>query len=259
MFLQEGATEECYLFPLTFNPGTAWAYGVGLDWAGILISRVTGKTIEEQYKQAIFDKAGMTSTSFYPTEDIKRRLVRMTQQDPKPKSPITNLPDSFLSLGPLVRESDPTKISNVLSGGGGLFGTAKDYLAFLRGILASQSGDDPNGLLSARSFRELFTDSLAPDADPENFFASTKSQTYHDPALFEHTAEESRRLGHSVGLVINKKDSCWGRRAGSGCWDGAAKTQYWLDPKTGVAVNTDLVRCFPSPLVNDANHSRRSA
>lgn len=145
-------------------------------------------------------------------------------------------PDNYGSLH-FARPERPEEVGE-LAGGAGLFGTAKDYLSFLRGVLASdpsrQSTSDNNGtskLISGESFRELFNDSIPPTVPKTGLLSMMQRQTYHDPT---YTLEE---VGHSVGLCLNFRDSKYGRKAGSGCWDGAAKTQYWLDPVSGIAVS----------------------
>jgi methyl acetate hydrolase len=236
-YLGPHTTEKSYLYPLLFNPGSAWVYGVGLDWAGILISRVTGKSLEDHFREAIFEKAGMRDTTFYPTEEVKRRLMRMTTQESR-EAPIKACSENFSGLGSLNRTSDPDKVG-VMSGGAGLFSTAKDYLAFLRGILASQSDTDSKALLSPSSFEELFKDAFRPETDDEHFLFTLKSHELHDPALStrEGASGKDRKIVQSVGLAVNLVDSANGRKAGSGCWDGAARTMYWMDPKTGLAVS----------------------
>lgn len=236
-YLGPHSTEKSYLYPLLFNPGSAWVYGVGLDWAGILISRVTAQSLEDYFREAIFEKAGMRDTTFYPTEEVKRRLMRMTTQESR-EAPIKACSDNFSGLGSLSRTSDPDNVG-VMSGGAGLFSTAKDYLAFLRGILASQSGTDSKALLSPSSFEELFKDAFRPETDDEHFLSTLKSHELHDPALFtrQGASGKDRKIVQSVGLAVNLVDSANGRKAGSGCWDGAARTMYWIDPKTGLAVS----------------------
>jgi hypothetical protein len=91
-----------------------------------------------------------------------------------------------------------------------------------------------------------------------------KGQTYHDSDLL--LDESGGLVGHSVGLCLNLKDSKYGRKAGSGCCeyinpaylplqklnmtfltgDGAAKTQYWIDPVTGVAASLFLILLYQS-------------
>ncbi|OBT81050.1 hypothetical protein VE02_10320, partial [Pseudogymnoascus sp. 03VT05] len=77
--LQEGhlrPVEEAYGFPLAFHPGEGWMYGGGLDWAGRIVERVTGRTLGEHMQQRIFDPFGINSAQFYPVtrEDLRARL-----------------------------------------------------------------------------------------------------------------------------------------------------------------------------------------
>jgi methyl acetate hydrolase len=161
-FLAADASLDDYTYPLLFQPGTDWQYGIGLDWAAFLVERITGENIKDYFQKNIFEPCGMTSTGFLPTEAIKEKLMRMTYYDAEQKpQPFEN---SFTG-GMLPRPEDADAIGPVLSGGAGLFGTARDYLALLRGILASsnrlQTPDSTTTpLLSDASFQELFKDVL---------------------------------------------------------------------------------------------------
>jgi methyl acetate hydrolase len=79
--LAVGATVDTYVQPLAFEPGTSFAYSIGIDWAGWLVERITGQTLEDYFQQNIFEPCGMTSTSFYPTEDILSRMMSMCALD----------------------------------------------------------------------------------------------------------------------------------------------------------------------------------
>ncbi|BEI86676.1 hypothetical protein CcaverHIS002_0700220 [Cutaneotrichosporon cavernicola] len=209
--------------PLVFQPGERWLYSIGIDWAGILVERISGLNLQEYFHQHIFGPLGLTvdDITFVPTDDVRARMQQICKR----------LPDGSLVHGVPMRPLDYTaETIGQLSGGGGLHGTARAYLRFLQGIL---NRDD--GIVSEAAFAELFTDSLPADAPPEvkkGLAVMTIRTNYHDP---EHTANDAQFLGHSVGLVLSLKDSVNGRRKGSGCWDGAAKTHYWLDPATGIA------------------------
>jgi CubicO group peptidase (beta-lactamase class C family) len=198
---------------------------VGIDWAGIFVERITGQSLEEYFREHIFTPCGITTITFYPTDEIKARMQQMVGRDVDHVGKLVHKP----SIRPLDGEVGQ------LSGGGGLFGTSRDYLRFLQGVLASTKGDG-KGLLSQQSYDLLFANALPPRGPNNTCYADlarmAKGQTYHDPSQVE--AEE---LEHSIGLCLNPKDSVHGRKGGSGCWDGAAKTQYWLDPKTGIAVS----------------------
>jgi methyl acetate hydrolase len=227
------ATEDTIKQPILFEPGTDWKYSIGLDWAGVLLTRVSGQSLEEYFKSNIFDKCGMTSTSFFPTQDLKSRMMKVCERN----SDGSLRPEAAPTMG---REMDAGKVGPFLSGGGGLFGTAKDYLSFLRAILASspQSAQPAsNPLLSASSYRELFTHALDANssASLSSLAAMAKDQNIHDPAVLTNGTGD--HIAHSVGLFINKIDSKFGRKANSGCWDGAAKTYYFIDPASGIAVS----------------------
>ncbi|GHJ86336.1 hypothetical protein NliqN6_2738 [Naganishia liquefaciens] len=233
-FLAADASIDDYIYPLVTQPGTDYNYGIGLDWAAFLLERVTGENISDYYRKHIFEPCDMRSTGFLPTAAIKDKLMRMTyyKDDHTPAAYNNSFTD-----GLLPRPEDPDTMGTVFSGGGGLFSTAKDYLAFLRGVLAScfrlRAEDSAiHPLLSDASFQELFTNVLTPKGK-KSLVEAMKLQTYHAPELLQDAS--GRDVGHSVGLCLNHKDSSVGRKAGSGCWDGAAKTQYWLDPETGIA------------------------
>jgi len=220
-------TVEGFTQPLIFEPGTRWWYSIGIDWAGILVERVSGQRLEEYFREHIFEPLGIKHLTFIPTSDVQARLQQVCERGA----------DGKLQHCEGMRSTSNPNLGQY-SGGGGLFGTARDYLRFLRGILASGAGAQ-GAILSQKAFKELFTNSL-PARDGSNtvhadIAAMAKRQTYHDPA---HVNNDAQYLEHSVGLVLNTRDSVNGRRAGSGCWDGAAKTQYWLDPTTGVAVSS---------------------
>jgi methyl acetate hydrolase len=55
------------------------------------------------------------------------------------------------------------------------------------------------------------------------------------PGYFPNLSTEN--VEHSVGFLINLEGFEGRRGAKSGCWSGAAKTQFWIDPSNGIAVS----------------------
>ncbi|WOO79889.1 Acyltransferase LovD [Vanrija pseudolonga] len=242
-----------FVVPLAFEPGSSWTYGMGIDWAGIIVERASGQTLEEYMSANIWQPLGLKSMTFLPGQDHFDRLQKVQTRDAS-GALVPSEPLRPICPNPSIRQ---------LAGGGGVMGTPRDYLRFLRGILASQnptpSADNP-ALFSPQAFNTLFTNALPP-RDVTPVYASlekvTTMQSYHDSA---HTANNAQSLGHSVGLVLNFEDSVHGRKAGSGCWDGAAKSQYWLDPKTGIAgiCFTQLLTPNPEPFMGTYNRFERA-
>lgn len=232
-YFEHSAGLAGFVVPLAFEPGTSWTYGMGIDWAGIIVERASGQTLEEYMSEHIWRPLGLKSMTFLPGQDHFDRLQKVQTRDESGK---------LVPSNPL-RPIRPNPVIKQLAGGGGVMGTPRDYLRFLRGILASQHPTPGNpALFSPQAFATLFSNALPP-RDVKPVYASlekvTTMQSYHDPA---HVSNGAQGLGHSVGLVLNFEDSVHGRRAGSGCWDGAAKSQYWLDSKTGIAVSAAASR-----------------
>ncbi|KAL6362721.1 hypothetical protein LRP88_04025 [Fusarium phalaenopsidis] len=42
---------DVYTQPLVNQPGSAWEYGIGIDWAGRLVERMSGLSLDDYYSQ----------------------------------------------------------------------------------------------------------------------------------------------------------------------------------------------------------------
>ncbi|ORY32004.1 beta-lactamase/transpeptidase-like protein [Naematelia encephala] len=243
---------EAFTQPLEFEPGTRWKYSLSIDWAAFVISRLQNRSLEDIFREDIFNPCGIHSMSFYPTDTIRERLMKVCSRDADGRV-IASATEAF------GRCMDPDHIGPVLSGGAGLFGTARDYLRLLRNVLASADPSTANPLITPASFKELFTNSLnlTPQVKADLAVAATR-QNIHDPAVLANGTGE--HLAHSVGLMINVIDSKIGRKAGSGCWDGAAKTMFWLDPTTGIGgvCCTNIMANNPDPFNGVYNSFERT-
>ena len=50
---------------LLFEPGSDWVYGMSLDYAGIVVSRLTGIDLEEYMQKNIWDAVGADKITFH--------------------------------------------------------------------------------------------------------------------------------------------------------------------------------------------------
>ena len=108
--------------PLVFEPGSGWTYGVGLDWAGELVTAVTGQTLDVYLAEHVFAPLGMTETSFLPASAQADRRASMHGRG------------EGGALAPIPFGLPPPPHPSM--GGGGAYSTARDYLKFLEAILA---------------------------------------------------------------------------------------------------------------------------
>lgn len=63
--------------PLVSQPGTKFQYGVGLDWVGTLVERVTGLSLEEYFQTFILRPLDIKSITFFPCKESKATVAYM--------------------------------------------------------------------------------------------------------------------------------------------------------------------------------------
>ena len=51
--------------PLVFEPGTSWMYGMSIDYAGVLVSRLSSLSLEEFMQKNIWDAVGVNNLTFH--------------------------------------------------------------------------------------------------------------------------------------------------------------------------------------------------
>ena len=194
--------------PLVFDPGQRWEYGISTDWVGRVVERLSGQNLADYCREHIFQPLGMTDTSFSPTPDQRTRLVNVCQRQDD---------GSFEQI-----EFDLPSDGRFFSGGGGLYATAGDYLAFLRMLL---NGGTYNGsqvlkpetvaLMGENHIGQLSI-SVAKSAVP---FLSND---------IEFFPGQDKKWG--LGFLINTQQLDTGRSANSLSWAGIFNSYYWIDP-----------------------------
>ena len=106
--------------PLLSDPGAQFIYGHSTEVLGCLIARIDGVTLGESLRRRVLEPLGMSDTAFYVPVDKRTRLAHMYRRVDNRLEDATDAPDA----PPLFE-----------AGGGGLYSTANDYLAFSRMFL----------------------------------------------------------------------------------------------------------------------------
>lgn len=212
-----------YLWPLLFEPGTSWTYGVGVDWAGQMIERVNGGQSLDAYMQEYICKTlGMTSTTFRPSElpGYAARLASMT----------TRNSDGTLSSGSTEAIRGPCLDDE---GGGGLFSTPADYIKFLMGLLKNDGT-----LLSPASMELLFTPCLSdPGVKALQQLMSSRfaADTEPDPTLTGGVVAPTE-VDYALGGLVTTADVAGGRKEGSMSWGGLPNLSWVVDRESDIAL-----------------------
>ena len=107
--------------PLAFDPGDKWEYGINIDWVGRLVEAISGQTLDAYFRDKIFVPLGMQDSGYVTSDEQRARQASVHQRQA----------DGTLAPQPLETPSTP----EFWSGGGRLYSTARDYLAFLQMLL----------------------------------------------------------------------------------------------------------------------------
>ncbi|HTW26545.1 MAG TPA: serine hydrolase domain-containing protein [Acetobacteraceae bacterium] len=215
--------------PLACDPGTRWEYGISIDWVGQLVETLSGRSLRDYLRAELFDPLGMVDTDFIIGPSQRRRLAGMHQRHPDG------------TLEPIVLEVHQQP--EFFMGGGGCYGTVRDYAAFVQMIAGrgrARTGarvlkPETVALMGRNAIGELAAGELnavlPTRANSSNFF----------PGM---------RQGWGLSFLINPEPSPAGRSAGSLCWGGLANTYYWIDPtrRVGGVIATQILP-FADPTV----------
>jgi len=123
----DGMVQKLGDLPLLFQPGERWNYSVSTDVLGKLIENVTGMPLDEFFEKRIFRPLGMKDSGFHVTEEKIGRAATIYT----PKATQGGLDMSIDTRKNPFTSRRPRR----LSGGGGLYSTAMDYLRFCQMIL----------------------------------------------------------------------------------------------------------------------------
>ena len=126
--------------PLLYQPGEAWLYDTCSALQGVLIARVSGQPLPEFLAERVFAPLGMTDSGFEVPASKRGRFTSYYRAGADGGLELADGPDGQWSTPPAFP-----------LGSGGLTGTAGDWLAFGRMLLAGGVTAGGRRLLSADS------------------------------------------------------------------------------------------------------------
>jgi CubicO group peptidase (beta-lactamase class C family) len=206
-------TDSDGVLPLAFEPGSAWMYGIGIDWAGKMLEAVTGTTLDAYMRAHIFVPLGMHDTGYLLTDRVRDRLAGHHDRTA----------DGTLVPGVYDAPQDPTQFF----GGGGLYSTAADYMRFLSMLLRGGTLDGVR-ILRPETVAAMGQNHIG-DVLVGKMPSSLPAMS-NDVELFPGIAKK-----WGLSFLINTADVPGARRAGSLAWAGLRNTWFWLDPSARIA------------------------
>ncbi len=200
--------------PLEFSPGTSWNYGVSTDVVGHLVSLASGRPFDAFVQSRILQPLGMHDTDFHVPE---AKLARFADCYVRSASG---------QLVPTPASSAYSKPPRAPSGGGGLVGTAGDYLRFCEML---RRGGELDGvrLLGPKTLALMRMNHLPGSRDLADLAP---------PGMFSEAGYQG--LGFGLGFAVTTDPARCGIAASPGeySWGGMASTAFWVDPVEDVCV-----------------------
>ncbi|HEV2187648.1 MAG TPA: serine hydrolase domain-containing protein, partial [Stellaceae bacterium] len=194
--------------PLMFEPGTTWEYSMSTDVLGRVVEVVSGQSLGGFIAERITGPLGMIDTAFAATGEKAKRVAEP-------------LADKTTGKKPPMR--DPAKEPRWQSGGGGLAGTAPDYIRFCQMLL---NGGELDGvrILAPKSVALMAADHLPPGCEYGETARSRFGQLAPVPEM---------GYGFGLGFCVRKAQgmSPAPGSVGEFFWGGVLGTYFWIDPQ----------------------------
>jgi CubicO group peptidase (beta-lactamase class C family) len=211
--------------PLEYAPGEAWIYSVALDVAGYLVQLVSGQGFADFVRQKILAPLKMTDTDFLVPAAKRARFAACYA-----------LREGRLDLFDDPATSQFLSAPRLESGGGGLVGTAADYLRFAR-MLLNKGELEGVRLLSPKTVALMTANQLPGAAEIVDRAAAGDS----------FTESGYRGLGFGLGVSVTVDPVRLGIPGTKGefAWGGMASTAFFVDPAE------DMIVIFMTQVITD--------
>lgn len=217
--IENGDVAKGYAYPRAYEAGESWAYSGGLDWASLLITRLTNLSFEEYVEAHIAKPLRITSFTWHLSKkpDVARKIMKMSTR--KEEGTFADGPTPIWSGEPIAE-----------GGGAGMYATVRDYTSVLADLLK----DEPT-LLRKKSVDELFAPQLAPGS--KALAALSADQFARSPAL--DGSLEGVETNYALGGLLLMKDvkrENYFKPKGTISWTGMPNLVWSVNRERGLAL-----------------------
>ena len=210
----EALVEGLARVPLEFSPGTSWNYSVSTDVVGHIVALASGVRFDEFIRERILRPLGMRDTDFHV-----------------PEAKVARFADCYVrsaagTLAPASLGGDFRAPPRAPSGGGGLVGTAADYLRFCEML---RRGGELDGvrLVGPKTLALTRVNHLPGGQDIADL---------SPPGMFSEAAFQGMGFGLGFAMITDPVRYGIASSPGEYSWGGMASTAFWIDPVEDVCV-----------------------
>ena len=218
--------KERFLYPLTYEPGSSWGriplsplsstdgmlikragYGVGLDWTGKLIEKLTGESLEDYMRKNIWEPLGINRITFFPSRHPEMKVAQLTSRDQE--------------TGRLIPNEEPflNEHSTEEFGGHGAYADLSDYVKILHSILC-----DDEVLLRKETAARMFQPQLTKES--KMGLQDVMSMPEASAML---VGDFPRKIDYDWGIggLLVQQDNVRRRKKGTLIWSGMPHV-FWV-------------------------------
>jgi CubicO group peptidase (beta-lactamase class C family) len=189
--------------PLVHEPGEKFTYGLSSDILGYLVETVSGQSLDNFFRNRIFEPLGMKDTYFRLPKEKEGRLMFLYE-------PGKNGSGIVKSTGEY--KDYPVRDGVYYSGGGGLSSTAMDYAIFQQMLL--NEGEYNGVRLLGRKTIQMMRSNQIGELGAGSIFLPASTDKFG-------LGFEVISLPGSAGVPISQ---------GAFGWAGAFGSLFWIDP-----------------------------
>jgi CubicO group peptidase (beta-lactamase class C family) len=196
--------------PLLYQPGSRFNYSVSTDVLGRLVEVASGQSLDAFFEERILKPLDMKDTGFFLPEE---RLGRFAAN---------HGPGARRALK-VIETADKSRYRRrpkMLSGGGGLVSTARDYMRFCQTLLNEGEWDGLR-ILRKETVRLMIRNQLPDEAIPISVAGMTLP---------------GQGFGLGFAVHVGPDDPVSKAPTGEYGWGGAASTHFWIAPRYDLAV-----------------------
>ena len=208
--------------PLYYHPGENWHYSIAIDVLGIVIERISKKTLNMFLEENVFGPLRMKDTGFSIAKDQVDRLTNLYKKLDSGYELVENNSESLYLKNPLF-----------FSGGGsyplGLVSTIDDYMKYLN--VLNNNGKSFDKIILNTEFIKEFIKSQTGNSSLDILEKNKRGDAFN--------FGNGSGLGHGLGgAVVTKPSESIFKSSPSGefFWCGYAFTHFWIEPKERLSV-----------------------
>ncbi|KAB5578015.1 beta-lactamase/transpeptidase-like protein [Coniochaeta sp. 2T2.1] len=222
-----------FLHPLLYEPGTNWSYGPSVDWAGVVIERLTRSNLEEYMTQNIWEPLGISDMTFFLSRrpDMQARVAHMTRR----VASDTGSKQEVLAYSPVQPILDPD-VEDCFAGGG-IFTSPRELFKVIHAVLlaSNPSASDtapipPTQLLRRSTVQSMFRPQLSESGRASLQKVAQVPRLNRMMGDMPVSASRDWGLG---GLLLMDDLPGW-RGKGTLTWGGNPNLTWWIDLRAGL-------------------------